>query len=150
MKLLVIQLSLPSRHSIPLWSKYSPQHHVLKHTQFMCLLPSIWMNSPEYLLLSLHIATKIVHLRRLLVTANVVPSLPILVTLMMETLSSSESSILTRVTRRNFPEDVILESELSLRNVAYVTDSTPHNHKVQINCSVACDFTQGLVSPEVQ
>jgi ABC-type molybdate transport system permease subunit len=35
------------------------------------------------------------------VTASVVPSLPILVTLMKEALSSTETSVLTRSTRRN-------------------------------------------------
>jgi hypothetical protein len=37
--------------------------------------------------------------RRLLVAANVVPSSPILVILMMEALSYSETSVLTRATR---------------------------------------------------
>jgi hypothetical protein len=43
----------------------------------------------------------------LLVTANAVPSSPVLVTLMMEELRSSEASVLTRATYSNIQKDGI-------------------------------------------
>jgi hypothetical protein len=47
----------------------------------------------------------------LVVTANVIPSSPILVTLLMEALSCSETSFLTRFERLNIQEHGILHSQ---------------------------------------
>jgi hypothetical protein len=61
--------------------------------------------------------------RRLLLTANVHPSSPILVTLMMEALRSSDTSVPPRATRRNIPEYGILYLWTFVR-LSYLCNST--------------------------
>jgi hypothetical protein len=73
-------------------------------------------------------------MRRLLVVASVVPSSPILVTLMKEALSSSETSVLTRATRRNIPEDAILFKHNAQNHWIFYVDN------IYISLRIILDF----------
>jgi hypothetical protein len=57
--------------------------------------------------------------RRLLITANI-PSSQILANVMLEAVRSAETSVLTRATRRNIPEDGILHSHCRENLKSYI------------------------------
>jgi hypothetical protein len=74
--------------------------------------------------------------RRLLVTANV-PSSPILVTLMMEALSYSETSVRTRDKRRHIPEDGILHSHRRENLKSYTIHKYIQYDFIKLHCLLA-------------
>jgi hypothetical protein len=84
-----------------------------------CMLKSLWTLLWTAFLRSV---------RRLLVTANVVPSSPVLVTLIMKALRSSVSSVLTRATRRHIPSlrsDIPRSADISCASA----DRHWHSHR---------------------
>jgi hypothetical protein len=91
---------------------------------FSCLKKprNLHLNSlvPHYIApFLLHLAF-LCNLVRLLVIANVLPSLPILATVIIEAICSSETSVLTRRIQCNIPEDDIIHSHSSENLKSYI------------------------------
>jgi hypothetical protein len=104
-----------------LWSGHLQTHAIICYIHFsLCLL-----NGIPYERFHSHIVF-LRSFRRLLVISNSVPSSPILVTLMIEVLRFSETSVLARATGRSIPEDGIFHSHRSENLRSY----TPINNFV--------------------
>jgi hypothetical protein len=74
---------------------------------------------------------------QLLVTANVVPSSPILSTLIKEAIDSSETSVLTRTTRRRILRNGILHRVSTVTDYRYLNKvSTIPGYKYVIKVSI--------------
>jgi hypothetical protein len=67
--------------------------------------------------------------------ANVVPVSPILVTLMMEALSSSETPAFTGATRRKLPEDDIIHSHRRENLKSYV---------IRLHCNIPLKYSNTI------
>jgi hypothetical protein len=73
--------------------------------------------------------------RRLLVTASVVPISPILVTVMKETLSSSKTSVVTRITRHNIScRRVVLVYDWRSVLVSWCRAPSRAHDQIVVNC----------------
>jgi hypothetical protein len=86
----------------------------------------------------------------LIVTANVIPSSPILVALMLELLRSSETSVITRVIRRHIPKDGILHGHRRENLKSYFCLQFPRDFRqslLQIQVMFAVYILHGISVP---
>jgi hypothetical protein len=107
-----------------IYRSYNHAYHHISHSTYLFFLKLF-----KYIIfVAIYCVPRSVHLS--LVIANVVPSSPVLVILIMVATRFYKNSVLTRFTRRNIPEDGIIHSQCHANLKSYILSCVKICHSI--------------------